>query len=88
VSASPLPRYEPVSGAVLFPGEEKRAGRWYVYRDRVDDEPYFDHRGIDGGPYGTRMEAEEEIERRYAEMNELYERVEEEARRGGFRVQW
>ena len=88
MSGSPLPRYEVVSGTVLFPGDEKRAGRWYVYRGRVDDEPYFDRRGIDGGPYGTRKEAEEEIDRRYAEMNELYEWVEEGARRGGFRVQW
>ena len=73
---------------MLFPGDEKRAGRWYVYRGRVDDEPYLDRRGIDGGPYGARAEAEEEIERRYQEIHELYEAVEADARRHGYTVQW
>lgn len=52
--------------------------RWYVLQD--------EH--VRGGPFPSRENAEAEVERRYEEMSEYYDAVEDAARRDGYTVCW
>lgn len=87
MSASPPTQY---SVAYLDLG---RGERWYLLVGTDADSVYRDdlrggHRGVRGGPFPTRQDAEAEVERRYQEMQDEYDYVEEMARRGGYSVQW
>jgi len=102
VSWSPLPAREVLSGADLFPGDEKREGRWYFVVGRQhawwnatlgrwigETEPAWAcQRKIRGGPFSSREEAEAHMSEYDRALDELYERVEEEARREGRTVAW
>lgn len=78
-TSSPPPRIE----AAYF--DAGRGEKWYVVDGPVDE---GDRDRISGGPYPSRVEAQEEVDARYAEIQEHYEWVEAEARREGRTVTW
>lgn len=82
MSGSPLPeRY-----AVELPRPEVRGGEWAWYvAERWRPE---DFGVLRGGPFASREEAEASIERWAEDLDEWYEAVEDDARRGGYRVAW
>jgi hypothetical protein len=73
VSGSPIPERAPVQRDL------GRGPEWFVEEDE---------RVIRGGPYSSESEARAAITAWHAELGELYEAVEERARREGERVAW
>ena len=76
MSGSPQPEYYAAEA------DMGRGFELYIF-DRLDGWPT-----VRGGPFATPEEAESEIDRRYEEMSDLYDAVEERARRDGVTVCW